>query len=89
MNKNSDVAIIGGGAVGCSIAYELSKRNVECTILEKERLASGASGATAGMIGPLWYIDHEIEHYFHLGMNSYYMFPSLVEELIEVGIDPE
>ena len=89
MNKNSDVAIVGGGAIGCSIAYELSKRGIECTVFEKERLASGASGATAGMIGPIWYIDHKIEPYFDLGMRSYYMFPSLVEELKEVGIDPE
>ena len=89
MNKYSDVVIIGGGAIGCSVAYELSKRSVKCTVFEKEKLASGASGATAGMIGPIWYIDHGIEPYFDLGMRSYYMFPSLVEELIEVGIDPE
>ena len=89
MNKNSDVAIIGGGVIGCSIAYELSKRGVPCTVFEKGRLASGASGATAGMIGPIWYIDRDREPYFDLGMRSFKMFPALVDELREVGIDPE
>ena len=50
MVRSVDVAIIGGGVIGCSIAYELSKKRMNCIVFEKTRLASGASGATAGMI---------------------------------------
>ena len=60
MVRSVDVAIIGGGAIGCSIAYEISKKGMSCIVFEKTRLASGASGATAGMIGPIWYMDHTI-----------------------------
>ena len=89
MVSNVDVAIIGGGVIGCSIAYELSKKGVDCIVFEKTTLASGASGATAGMIGPIWYMDHTIDPYFQLGMKSWNLFPNLVEELKESGIDPE
>ena len=89
MVRSVDVAIIGGGAIGCSIAYEISKKGMSCIVFEKTRLASGASGATAGMIGPIWYMDHTINPYFQLGMKSWESFPNLVEELKESGVDPE
>ena len=31
-----DVLILGGGIVGCSIAYELSKYSLNVSIIEKE-----------------------------------------------------
>lgn len=46
---NSDkVVIIGGGVIGCSIAYYLAKEDVDVTLFEKYELASGASGANQG-----------------------------------------
>ena len=89
MNRSGDVAIVGGGVIGCAIAYQLSKIGINCTVFEKNRLASGASGATAGMIGPIWYLDQTPEPYFQLGMRSFEIFPTLVKELEEAGIDPE
>ena len=89
MNRSTNVAIVGGGVIGCSIAYQLSKMGINCTVFEKNRLASGASGATAGMIGPIWYLDQTSDPYFQLGMRSLEMFPTLVKELQEAGIDPE
>ena len=79
MNDTTDVAIIGGGVIGCSIAYQLSKKGIKCTVLEKNKLASGASGATAGIIGPIWYLDHTIKPYFEMGFRSLEIFPSLGE----------
>ena len=89
MNRTTDVAIIGGGVVGCSIAYQLGKRGIRSTVFEKDRLASSASGATAGIVGPIWYVDHTIEPYFEMAMRSLDMFPELTEELKVAGVDPE
>ncbi len=89
MNRTTDVAIIGGGVVGCSIAYQLGKRGIRSTVFEKDRLASSASGATAGIVGPIWYVDRTIEPYFEMAMRSLDMFPKLTEELKVAGVDPE
>jgi sarcosine oxidase subunit beta len=42
-----DVAIIGGGVHGCSIAYHLAKKGVRCALFERSYLSSGASGRSA------------------------------------------
>ena len=89
MTRTTDVAIIGGGVIGCSIAYQLAKRGITSTVFEKDRLASSASGATAGIVGPIWYVDHTVEPYFDLAMRSLDMFPKLTEDLKVAGVDPE
>ncbi len=46
----TDVAIIGGGIVGSAIAYYVSKAGMECTIIEKNDIASGTSSRCDGNI---------------------------------------
>lgn len=48
-----DVAVIGGGIVGCSVAYYLSRAGADVTLVERAGVASGASGNSAGGINPL------------------------------------
>jgi glycerol-3-phosphate dehydrogenase len=51
MDKTVDVIIIGGGVIGCAIAYELSKLSLKICVLEAEAdLAFGASGANTGLV---------------------------------------
>lgn len=51
--KTTDVVIIGGGVIGCAIAYFLRKRHIEVTVLERGELSGQASGAAAGLLAPL------------------------------------
>jgi len=46
--NSTDVVVIGGGAIGSSVAYYLSRENVGVTLLERRELASEASGANMG-----------------------------------------
>src|SRR4051794_33347154 len=48
----SEVVVIGGGFVGCSIAYQLAKRGVGVTLVEQEHIAWGASGRNGGHVSP-------------------------------------
>ena len=46
--ESADVVIVGGGIMGCALAYQLSKRNVDVLLLERETLGSQSTGKCAG-----------------------------------------
>jgi glycerol-3-phosphate dehydrogenase len=49
--QDVEVAVIGGGVVGCAVAHALARRGVAATVLEAERaLALGASGTNSGIL---------------------------------------
>src|SRR5262249_38384985 len=48
------VVIIGGGIVGCSVAYHLAKRGCgDVLLLERKRLTCGTTWHAAGLVGQL------------------------------------
>jgi len=46
-----DAIVVGGGVVGCSIAFRLAERGKRVLLLERQGLAAGASGRNGGMTG--------------------------------------
>lgn len=53
--QRADVVIVGGGVIGCSIAYHLTKSNMrDVILLEKEFIASKATGVCPGGIRQQW-----------------------------------
>ncbi|MGD0455597.1 MAG: FAD-dependent oxidoreductase [Solirubrobacteraceae bacterium] len=49
--SDTQVAVIGGGVVGCAVAHALARRGVAAVLLEAEAdLALGASGANSGVL---------------------------------------
>ena len=53
MKCSADVLIVGGGIIGCSIAYFLRKQGVEVIVLEKGDIGAQASSAAAGLLAPI------------------------------------
>ena len=47
---SADVAIIGGGLMGCATAYYLAKDGVDVAVLERASVNREASGANAGSL---------------------------------------
>lgn len=45
---STEVAVIGGGVIGTSIAYHLARRGIGVTLLEAREIPSAASAASAG-----------------------------------------
>lgn len=53
MAGTGEVVIIGGGAAGCAVAYYLAQAGVKSTIIEREGVATQASGYSAGGLNPM------------------------------------
>ncbi|MFC5379397.1 NAD(P)/FAD-dependent oxidoreductase [Aquipuribacter nitratireducens] len=46
--RSADVVVVGGGAVGTSVAFHLAEAGVNVLLLERDGLASGSSGKPVG-----------------------------------------
>ena len=87
MCEKYDVAIIGGGVIGSSVAHFLAERGHKVAIVEKQSIASEASKAAAGLLG----VQAEWDAYdplFELARESRAIFPQLAAVLREkTGVD--
>lgn len=48
--KNYEVAVIGGGIVGCAVAYYVAESGLDCILIEKNDVASGTSSRCDGNV---------------------------------------
>ncbi len=48
--RETDVAVIGGGLLGCWAAYWLAKRGVDVTLIERDVISRGATGRNGGFL---------------------------------------
>lgn len=44
------IVIVGGGIIGCSIAYHLTELGTPCTLVERCSIACAASGKAGGFL---------------------------------------
>jgi sarcosine oxidase subunit beta len=80
--RTASVAIIGGGVVGCSIAYQLARRGVRgIVVLERDAIGSGTTSKAAGGIRVQFATETEIR----FSLESIRVFESFVDEF---GVDP-
>ena len=49
-DSQTRVAVIGGGAVGVTAAYDLARRGADVTLYEKDEIAGGSTGRAAGVL---------------------------------------
>ncbi len=53
LSPTSRVVIVGGGIIGCSTAYYLTRAGIsDVVVVERDHVASGASGYSAGILTP-------------------------------------
>jgi glycine oxidase len=89
MTRSCDAVVVGGGVVGCAVAFELAREGLAVLLLERGELAGEASGAAAGMLLPLGESPGP-GPFLALARESLALFPALVAEVRErSGIDPE
>jgi len=82
MNASTEkVFVVGGGIIGTSIAYYLSKRGLSPVVIERSDIASAASGKAGGFLARDWGIGTVTQH---LHQVSFDLHEDLAKEL---GID--
>ena len=88
--ETADVAIIGGGVIGLTVARALAQRGIrDVLLLERGSLGGESSSAAAGMLAPQAEANRPHE-FFHLTCRSRDMYPSFASALLEeTGIDIE
>lgn len=84
MPKNKRIVIIGGGIIGASIAWHLSKRGYAPTIIEKENLLETASSSSCE--GLMFLQSKKPGIHLNMAMESIKLYKDLQEEL---GVDLE
>jgi glycine oxidase len=98
--KKPEIAILGGGVMGFSIAYNLAKRGVSCQVIEMDSIAAKASGRNEGgvsspaLLGIFFATPfsppYSLQPCAKIFDETYFGQPQLVKELQErTGLDIE
>ncbi|HUF12331.1 MAG TPA: glycine oxidase ThiO [Longimicrobiales bacterium] len=74
------VAIVGGGAIGCSIAWRLARRGASVRVIDDQVVAGAATRAAGGMLAPLAE-SHKAGPFLQLALESLRRYPDFVAEL--------
>lgn len=89
MPRTADVVVVGGGVIGCAIAWELAKCGLGVTLVERGTPGCEASSAGAGMLAPQAESSAP-SPMLTLGLASKALYPDLALELRErTGLDIE
>ena len=85
-----DLAVLGGGIVGLSVAWRARLLGMSVLLLEHDELGGGATHVAAGMLAPVAEVEfgEAGRHVLELGMRSAGMWPDFAAELEQAsGID--
>ena len=77
MQNTADVIIIGGGIHGASLAFHLGQRGLKTLVLEKNVLASGATGRSSGLVR----MHYDLEPESRLAWESFHYFRNWEERI--------
>jgi glycine oxidase len=80
MREGAEVIVVGGGIIGCAIAYEIARRGGRVKLFEARAVGAGATYASAGILAP--YIEgHERGPLFMLALRSLTIYDDFVRSV--------
>ncbi|KAA1260304.1 Hydrogen cyanide synthase subunit HcnC precursor [Rubripirellula obstinata] len=86
---NPSIIVVGGGAVGLSLAWELARRDCEVTLIDRGEVGSGTTWTAAGILPPA-NLEHATDPMDRLRGLSHQLYPKWSEQLLkETSIDIE
>jgi dimethylglycine dehydrogenase len=81
MQTHVKALVVGGGAVGCGIAYHLAKAGWDTLLLERDELTSGSTWHAAGLL-PLFNMGYATSHIHDYSVKFYKTLEA------ETGLNP-
>lgn len=88
MSARRDIVVVGGGVIGLMCAWRVAQAGAGVTLVERDRIGGGASGAALGLLMPLGATHRG--PFPTLQRASLRMFPALADELrAKTGVDIE
>ncbi len=85
MTEITDIAIIGGGVIGLSCAFEQARRGKSVTVLERHEAGFGASTVAAGMLTPSFEVELTPPELVELQLDSLRRYPQFVAGIEAAG----
>ena len=76
-----DALVVGAGVIGLSCAWRAARRGMRVCVLERDGVASGASGVAAGMLAPVGETSFGEEELLAFSLASHRMWPAFAAEL--------
>ena len=83
--RTTDIAIVGGGVIGLSCAFELARRGQSVTVLEREEVGFGASTVAAGMLTPSFEVELTPPSLVELQLDSLSRYPQFIADVESAG----
>jgi glycine oxidase len=80
--RSPDTVIIGGGAIGCAIAWELARRGALVTVIERGTPGREATWAAGGMLSPLGESARD-SSFLALATASFDRYPAFIDALAD------
>ncbi|MGZ5336843.1 MAG: glycine oxidase ThiO [Solirubrobacterales bacterium] len=76
-----DAVIVGGGVIGLACGWRAAQRGLGVCVIERDRVAAGATGVAAGMLAPVGEATWGEEALLELASGSAGAWPSFAAEL--------
>ena len=89
MSKSYDIAIIGGGIVGSSLAVHLAKENIKAVVINPSSSTGSATAAAAGLLTPFQLNELEnpkLKDFCFKSFNYFGEFLELVNEKQDIDL---
>ena len=85
--KADEYLVVGGGAAGLGVAYQLARQGRRVRLLEARTIGSGAMGASGGMLSPAFEAEYEEIPLLHAMTESRRRYEAWAQELGDIGYD--
>lgn len=85
--KGAEYVVVGAGAAGLGIAYQLARRGKKVCIVEAWQPGSGAMGASGGMLSPAYEAEFEELPLLRAMVESRLRYPVWAAELGDIGYE--